>query len=199
MSLQRIKGLGRKKSIYKHQQVLNDIMRHHSAPRRMAKTKSRDSIRMQGKCISSTLLVGPSNGFALSFCYDYILLGISRWLSNKEPTCQCRRCRFYPWVRKIPWSRKWLPTPVFLPAKSHGHTSLAGYNPWGCKESNMTEQLHNNNKNECCCGLNVPYVLLTAHLLIGILIVSSLGLLEIQLLWALLSGFLYKLSFSCLE
>ena len=27
----------------------------------------------------------------------------------------CRRCRFDPWIRKIPWSRKWQPTPVFLP------------------------------------------------------------------------------------
>ena len=33
------------------------------------------------------------------------------------------------------------PTPVFLPGESHGQRSLAGYCPWGCKESNMTEQL----------------------------------------------------------
>ena len=32
-------------------------------------------------------------------------------------------------------------TPVFLPGKSHGQKSLAGYSPWGCKESDMTEQL----------------------------------------------------------
>ena len=36
---------------------------------------------------------------------------------------------------KIPWRRKWLPTPVFLPGKSHGQRSLAGYNPRGRKES----------------------------------------------------------------
>ena len=52
------------------------------------------------------------------------------WLSNKESTCQCRRCRFYPWSRKIPWKRKWQPTPVFLPGKSHGQRSLKGYSPW---------------------------------------------------------------------
>ena len=43
--------------------------------------------------------------------------------SDKEPTCQCRRykrCGFHPWVRKIPWRRKWQPTPVFLPGESHG-------------------------------------------------------------------------------
>ena len=36
-------------------------------------------------------------------------------------------------VRKIPWRRKWLPSPVFLPRKSHGQRSLAGYSPRGCK------------------------------------------------------------------
>ena len=36
-----------------------------------------------------------------------------------------------PWIGKIPWRRKWQPTPVFLPGKSHGQSSLQGYNPWG--------------------------------------------------------------------
>ena len=35
--------------------------------------------------------------------------------------------------------RKWQPTPVFLPGKSHGQRSLEGYSPWSCKESNMTQ------------------------------------------------------------
>ena len=62
----------------------------------------------------------------------------------KEPTCQCKRhkrLRFDLWVRKIPWRRKWQPTPAFLPEKFHGQRSLAGYSPWGHKESGMTEQL----------------------------------------------------------
>ena len=54
---------------------------------------------------------------------------------------QYRRPRFSPWVGKIPWRRKWQPTPVFLPGESHGQRSLASYNPWGHKESDMTEQL----------------------------------------------------------
>jgi len=33
---------------------------------------------------------------------------------GKESTCQCRRCGFNPWVRKIPWRRKWQLTPIFL-------------------------------------------------------------------------------------
>ena len=50
-----------------------------------------------------------------------------------------RRCRFNPWVRKIPSRRKWQPTPVFLPGEFHGQRSLADYSPWGRKESDMTE------------------------------------------------------------
>ena len=66
-----------------------------------------------------------------------------RWLSGKEPTCQCRRlrkCSFNLCIGKIPWSRKWLHTQVFLPEKSHGQRSLAGYSPWGWKESDMIKQ-----------------------------------------------------------
>ena len=47
-------------------------------------------------------------------------MGFPGGASSKESVCQCRRCkrwRFDPWVRKIPWSRKWQPTPVFLPGK----------------------------------------------------------------------------------
>ena len=49
---------------------------------------------------------------------------------------------FNPWVRKIPWRRKWHPTLVLLPGKSHGWRSLVGYSWWGVKESDMTEWLH---------------------------------------------------------
>ena len=63
----------------------------------------------------------------------------------KESTCQCRRYRihgFVSWVRKISWRRKWQPTPAFSPGKSHGQRRLAGYSPWGHKESDMTEHTH---------------------------------------------------------
>ena len=39
------------------------------------------------------------------------------------------------------WRRKWQPTPVFLPRKSHGQRSQVGYSPWGCKEEDITQQL----------------------------------------------------------
>ena len=74
----------------------------------------------------------------------YINMYIPRWLSGKEPACQCRRhsrFRFNPWVRRISWSSKWQPALVFLPGKSHGHRSLMGYSPWGCREEDMTEWL----------------------------------------------------------
>ena len=44
-------------------------------------------------------------------------------------------------VRKMPWRREWLSTPVFLPGESLGQRNLGGYSPGGCKESEMTEQI----------------------------------------------------------
>ena len=65
-----------------------------------------------------------------------VQLGLPRWHSDKESACwrrSHRRCGFDHWVGKIPWSRKWQPTPLFLPGKFHGWRSLAGYSPWGRK------------------------------------------------------------------
>ena len=47
-----------------------------------------------------------------------------------------------PWVRKIPWKRKWQPTPVFLHGEYHGQKSLVGYSSWGCKELDTVEHAH---------------------------------------------------------
>ena len=44
---------------------------------------------------------------------------------------------FDPWVGKIPWKRAWQHTAVFLSEESHGQRSLEGYDPQGCKESDM--------------------------------------------------------------
>jgi len=44
-------------------------------------------------------------------------LGLPWWLSGKVPTCQCKGHGFNPWVRKVVWRRKWLPTSIFLPEK----------------------------------------------------------------------------------
>ena len=66
--------------------------------------------------------------------------GLPWWLNGKESTCHRRlkRFGFCPWARKVPWRRKWQPTPVFLPGKSSVQRSLVGYSSWGCKELDMT-------------------------------------------------------------
>ena len=79
--------------------------------------------------------------------------------SNSKRICpQCRQCGFHSRVRKIPWSREWQPTPVFLPGKSQWQRSLAGYSPRGHKESDMSELLNNRKQTR----LN-QFVLITIH------------------------------------
>ena len=72
-------------------------------------------------------------------CFIFHLdTSITWWLRQQRI---CLQCRVHPWVGTIPWRREWQPTPVFLPGKFHGQKSLAGYSPWVCKESDMTELL----------------------------------------------------------
>ena len=68
--------------------------------------------------------------------------GVRSAPTGLSPLCQRRkRHRFHPWVPKTPGSRKWQPTPVFLPGKFYGQKSLAGYCPWSHRGSDTTEQL----------------------------------------------------------
>ena len=53
----------------------------------------------------------------------------------RNPPAKEGDSRLDPWVRKILWRRKWEPTLVFLPGKSYGQRSLAGYSPWGSQKS----------------------------------------------------------------
>ena len=65
-----------------------------------------------------------------SLMWVFLFYCFSRWHSGRESARQCRkcqRCRFDLRVGKISWSRKWQPTPVFLPGKFHRQRSLAGY------------------------------------------------------------------------
>ena len=69
-------------------------------------------------------------------------IAVIYWIIEKgrERICfQCGRPGFNPWVRKIPWRRKRLPTPVLMRGKFHGERSLEGYSPWGHTESDTTE------------------------------------------------------------
>ena len=66
------------------------------------------------------------------------------WCSGKDSVSSAEDVRDMSsihWSGKIPWRRKWQPTPVFVPEKSHGQRSLVSYSSWGRKESNTTEQL----------------------------------------------------------
>ena len=107
--------------------------------------------------INSTMVKHPASEIQLSFNFCYAIY----WLHNciclpgqlKQSTkirlikqklgfpggttCQCRRykrCELNLWVGKIPWNRKWQPTPGFLPGKFHGQRSQVGYSPCGHKE-----------------------------------------------------------------
>ena len=76
---------------------------------------------------------------------DFFLWASLHNISTYASNCICLQCGkpgFTPWVGKIPWRRKWQPTPVFLPGESHGRKSLVGCNPWGRKESDTIDRLH---------------------------------------------------------
>ena len=76
------------------------------------------------------------------YMYMYTHVWILSLVAQMVNIClQCGRPGFDPWVQKIPWRKKWHPTPELLPGKSHGWRSLVGYSPWGRKELDMTERL----------------------------------------------------------
>ena len=63
---------------------------------------------------------------------------LSRWLTVKKSTCQCRSYGFDTWVGKIPWKRGWQPTPVFLTGNPTDKTNKTGHSH-GFAESDTTE------------------------------------------------------------
>ena len=82
----------------------------------------------------------PLNWTELSFpLLRFVFLSFTQ---TQRICLQCRRPGFDPWVRKIPWRKKWQPTLVFLPGKSHRQRSLVGYSPWSHKELYTIERLH---------------------------------------------------------
>ena len=110
-------------------------------------------------CLHPLLTLSKDNFFLLSrlyfsfwnfdlnnFSVMRLYSGLKMRFSGKESICQCRRWGFNLWVGKIPWRRKWQPTSVFLPGKSHGHRSLAGNSLRDRKELDTIWQLKSNNK-----------------------------------------------------
>ena len=86
---------------------------------------------------TSSEYFNSSSLYMLSFATSSLVAQMIKHL----PTMRGRP-RFNPWVGKTLWRRKWQPTPVLLPGKSHGRRSVAGYSPWGLKGSDTTERLH---------------------------------------------------------
>ena len=68
---------------------------------------------------------------AIFVCVFYSFMSTFKWFRRWTVCLQCGRLGFDPRVGKIPWRRKWQPTPVLLPRKFHGWRSLVGYSPWG--------------------------------------------------------------------
>ena len=73
--------------------------------------------------------------------YSFTYQGFLGSSAGEKSACKCRRPWFHSWVRKFPWRKDRLPTPVFLPGEYLWTEELVGYSPWGRKESDMTEWL----------------------------------------------------------
>ena len=84
-----------------------------------------------------------SRNFLSSFqkCFLPMLMKVFPGGSEIKKLPAVQEPRVHSWVRKIPWRRNRLPTPLFLPGKSHGQRSLVGYSPRGHKQSDTTERL----------------------------------------------------------
>ena len=85
---------------------------------------------LQPCSLSFILCVNYSIFYSVKFAWFVTLLLYVALVKNL-PAVQ--ETRFDPWVRIIPWKRKWQPTSVLLPGESHGQRSLASCSPWGCK------------------------------------------------------------------
>ena len=66
----------------------------------------------------------------LKFIFKLLVLRASLGAQMLMICLQCRKPGFDPWVRKIPWRREWLPTPICSPGEFHGQRSLAGLSSW---------------------------------------------------------------------
>ena len=94
----------------------------------MARTGGQDRQRGQSRVGYVKLAATTSSG-------GFPALVVKNTLTNARDM----RCRFYRWVRRVPWRRAWQPTSVFLPGDSHGQRNLSDYSPWGHKELDTTE------------------------------------------------------------
>ena len=84
----------------------------------------------------------------------YSCLGLPRWLSSKDSACQLKETKEM-WVQSLGWEdpleEEMAVHSSILAGRFHGQRSLTGYNPWGCKELDMTEQLSMHIADSLCC------------------------------------------------
>ena len=94
----------------------------------------------------STILMTFCITFTVQLFQTYLL--VSYYVPDIANAEKTKRKRYNPCFQHIRGKqrkqrrRRWLPTPVLLPGKSHGRKSLVGYSPWGCEELDMTERPH---------------------------------------------------------
>ena len=93
---------------------------------------------------------------------QFFPIDLKFWFSSLYSSIQNYSGRVLKTTSAWPWRRRWHPTPVLLPGKSHGRRSLVGCSPWGREESDTPEQLHfhfslscigegNGNPLQCSC------------------------------------------------
>ena len=85
---------------------------------------------------SSSCLFTRFKPLHTSYCMVLLVAQTIKWVPTMQET------RVQSLVGKISWRRKWQPTPVLLPGKSHGWRNLVGYSPWGRKDLDTTERFH---------------------------------------------------------
>ena len=73
---------------------------------------------------------------------QFFPIDLKFWFSSLYSSIQNYSGRVLKTTSAWPWRRRWHPTPVLLPGKSHGRRSLVGCSPWGREESDTTERLH---------------------------------------------------------
>ena len=95
-------------------------------------------LKLKFKKLRSWLLVSllqQIEGVRVETVTDFVASLVAQWSGTCLPTQKS-------WVQSLgqedPWRRKWPPSPVFLPGKSHGQRSLAGCGPWGHRVTSYT-------------------------------------------------------------
>ena len=104
---------------------------------------------LAGQGTLKSLLQHHSSKASILWCSAFFIVQLSNPYMTTGKTIALTRRTFvskvmsllFNMLSRLVWRRKWQPTPVILPGEFHEQSSLAGYNPWGCKESGMTEQL----------------------------------------------------------